>query len=65
MPATTQAGTNRLGDRIRQNPPRRWNKVGIFRTTLINQLTVAAFHFGVSPQRLAVWYVSWLNRDAL
>jgi rSAM/selenodomain-associated transferase 2/rSAM/selenodomain-associated transferase 1 len=44
---------------------RRWNKVGIFRTTLINQLTVAALHFGVSPQRLAAWYVSWLNRDAL
>ncbi len=43
---------------------RRWNKVGIFRTTLINQLTVAAFHFGVSPQRLARWYASWLKRDA-
>ncbi len=42
---------------------RRWNKVGICRTTLINQLTVAAFHFGVSPQRLARWYTSWLKRD--
>ena len=42
---------------------RRWNKIGICRTTLINQLTVAAFHFGVSPQRLARWYTSWLKRD--
>jgi len=50
--ATESAGTS----------ARRWNKVGICRTTLINQLTVAAFHFGVSPQRLARWYASWLHR---
>lgn len=43
---------------------RRWNKVGIVRTTLINQFTVAAFRLGVSPQRLARWHASWLNRKA-
>lgn len=42
---------------------RRWNKLGIFRTTVINQLTVAAFRLGVSPVRLARWYSSRLNRQ--
>lgn len=42
---------------------RRWNRVGIVRTTMINQITIAAFHFGVSPQRLARWYSAWLGRD--
>lgn len=42
---------------------RRWNKVGIGRTTVINQFIVAAFHLGVSPQRLASWYAYWLKRD--
>ena len=35
---------------------RRWHRVGVLRTTVQNQLTVAAFHLGVSPQTLAKFY---------
>jgi rSAM/selenodomain-associated transferase 2 len=35
---------------------RRWQKLGIFKTTLINQIVVIAYLLGVSPHRLAGWY---------
>ena len=35
---------------------RRWEKLGILRTTLLNQLILLAYHLGVSPNRLADWY---------
>jgi len=35
---------------------RRWRTLGAWRTTLVNQLIVAAYHCGVSPQTLARWY---------
>ena len=35
---------------------RRWQKIGVLRTTLINQLIVLAYFLGVSPNRLARWY---------
>lgn len=35
---------------------RRWQKLGVLQTTLINQAIVAAYRLGVSPQRLAQWY---------
>jgi hypothetical protein len=35
---------------------RRWMHLGFWRTTLINQLIVAGFGFGVSPARLALFY---------
>lgn len=41
---------------------RRWQKLGLVRTTLVNQLCVAAFHLGASPERLARWYASALSR---
>jgi rSAM/selenodomain-associated transferase 2 len=34
---------------------RRWERQGVFRTTLRNQLCIAAWHLGVSPARLAAW----------
>jgi rSAM/selenodomain-associated transferase 2/rSAM/selenodomain-associated transferase 1 len=37
---------------------RRWRTLGIWRTTLINQICVAGFHLGVSPEKLAQWYSS-------
>ncbi len=37
---------------------RRWKTLGLLRTTLINQLCVAGFRLGVSPERLARWYAS-------
>lgn len=35
---------------------RRWNSKGILRTTLINQLAIAAYWLGVSPQQISRWY---------
>jgi len=35
---------------------RRWNRLGVLRTTLINQLIVAAFLMGMSPERIARFY---------
>jgi hypothetical protein len=35
---------------------RRWQKLGIFKTTLINQLMVLAYALGISPNKLARLY---------
>lgn len=35
---------------------RRWQKLGIFKTTLINQGAIVAFFLGVSADRIAQWY---------
>ena len=35
---------------------RRWRQVGTWRTTLINQLAIAAYFAGVSPARIGSWY---------
>jgi hypothetical protein len=35
---------------------RRWKTLGVVRTTLRNQWTLAGYHLGVSPQRLATRY---------
>lgn len=35
---------------------RRWQEMGVFRTSLINQAMVAAYLLGVAPERLARWY---------
>jgi rSAM/selenodomain-associated transferase 2 len=35
---------------------RRWQKLGILQTTLINQIVIVAYFCGVSPNRLAFWY---------
>lgn len=35
---------------------RRWQKLGIVKTTLINQLMIIGYYLGVSPDRLAKWY---------
>jgi rSAM/selenodomain-associated transferase 2 len=35
---------------------RRWNRLGVLRTTLVNWLLVGGFHLGVPPDRLARWY---------
>ncbi len=38
---------------------RRWQRLGIFRTTLINQLILLGYHGGISPTRLVHWYRRW------
>ena len=35
---------------------RRWQQLGIIRTTLINQVIIGAYLLGVAPKRLARWY---------
>lgn len=35
---------------------RRWKKLGVVRTTLINKLIITGYHFGVSPHKLARFY---------
>jgi rSAM/selenodomain-associated transferase 2 len=35
---------------------RRWQNIGIIRTTLINQLIVCGYSLGVPPTRLVKWY---------
>ncbi|MFP4574950.1 MAG: TIGR04283 family arsenosugar biosynthesis glycosyltransferase [Coleofasciculus sp.] len=35
---------------------RRWERLGIIKTTLINQLIILGYFWGVSPEKLARWY---------
>ncbi|MDY6803019.1 MAG: TIGR04283 family arsenosugar biosynthesis glycosyltransferase [Cyanobacteriota bacterium] len=43
--------------------PRRWQKLGVLRTTLINQLVIIAYFLGISPERLARWYRGQKNNS--
>jgi len=36
--------------------PRRWKKLGLLRTTLINQVIIIGYLLGIRPQKLADWY---------
>lgn len=36
--------------------PRRWQNFGILKTTLINQLVIAAYVMGIAPEVIARWY---------
>ncbi|MBW2055172.1 MAG: TIGR04283 family arsenosugar biosynthesis glycosyltransferase [Deltaproteobacteria bacterium] len=36
--------------------PRRWQNFGILKTTLINQLVIAAYVMGIGPEMIARWY---------
>lgn len=35
---------------------RRWQKLGVFKTTLINQLVIIGFYLGISPKKLKQFY---------
>lgn len=35
---------------------RRWQKLGVVKTTAINQMIILGYHLGVSPTTLARWY---------
>jgi rSAM/selenodomain-associated transferase 2 len=35
---------------------RRWEKLGVLRTTLLNQVIIAAYLLGVAPQKIVRWY---------
>jgi rSAM/selenodomain-associated transferase 2 len=51
-----QQGTIRLAPDPVMTSARRWRRLGVVRTTLLNQLCVAGFLAGLSPQTLARWY---------
>jgi rSAM/selenodomain-associated transferase 2 len=38
---------------------RRWDKLGVVATTLLNQSIVIGFYLGVAPERLRHWYRRW------
>jgi len=38
---------------------RRWQKLNVCRTTLINQCVILGYLLGIPPARLADWYRSW------
>ena len=42
---------------------RRWQRLGLVRTTLVNQILVAGFFMGVAPQRLARLYFRGSGSD--
>jgi rSAM/selenodomain-associated transferase 2 len=35
---------------------RRWEKLGVGKTTLLNQIVILGFYLGISPDRLRTWY---------
>jgi hypothetical protein len=35
---------------------RRWQKLGVFKTTLINQLVIVGYYLGISPTQLRHFY---------
>jgi hypothetical protein len=35
---------------------RRWRKLGVIRTTLVNRMMIAGYHLGVCPHKLARFY---------
>jgi rSAM/selenodomain-associated transferase 2/rSAM/selenodomain-associated transferase 1 len=39
-----------------QTSARRWQKLGIIKTTLVNQLVILGYYLGVHPDRLRDWY---------
>jgi hypothetical protein len=49
-------GQVRLARRPVRVSARRWQRHGLLRTTLLNQLILAGYACGVSPARLARWY---------
>jgi rSAM/selenodomain-associated transferase 2 len=40
---------------------RRWQKLGVFRTTIVNQIVIFAYLMGISPTRIQAWYRSGLK----
>ncbi|MDX2244430.1 MAG: TIGR04283 family arsenosugar biosynthesis glycosyltransferase [Leptolyngbyaceae cyanobacterium bins.302] len=35
---------------------RRWQRLGVVKTTTINQIVILGYYLGISPKRLAAWY---------
>lgn len=57
-------GRIRIASTAVRTSARRWTKLGVCRTTLINQLCLAGFRLGITPERLASWYSGHSGRRA-
>jgi len=51
-----KVGKVELLERTVATSARRWQRLGVVRTTLINQLVIVGYFLGVAPARLADWY---------
>lgn len=51
-----QRGRIELADDYVVTSARRWKKLGVARTTLVNQMCLTGYLLGISPERLAGWY---------
>ncbi len=49
-------GRIRIAAQAVQTSARRWQRLGVFKTTLLNQLILLGYFLGLSPARLAAWY---------
>lgn len=57
-----QRGTIRIVPASVFTSGRRWQKIGILKTTVINQLVIVAYLLGISPHRIARFYRSALKQ---
>ena len=51
-----KTGTIAIAPTAATTSARRWQQLGVVRTTLINQLIIVGYHAGLSPRRLAHFY---------
>jgi len=54
-----QEGKIRLATAHVLTSARRWEKLGVIKTTLINQMVIMGYFFGISPVKLKQWYSHW------
>ncbi len=45
-----------IADAFAVTSGRRWERLGVLRTTVINQLVIIGYHLGMPPERLKGWY---------
>jgi hypothetical protein len=51
-----QQGKIAIANTAIRTSARRWQKFGIIKTTLINQLIILGYYLQIPPQTLAKWY---------
>jgi rSAM/selenodomain-associated transferase 2 len=63
MQRLKQKGTIRIVRAAVLTSGRRWQTLGVVRTTLINQLVIGGYFLGVSPERIRQWYRTGMKRS--
>jgi rSAM/selenodomain-associated transferase 2 len=56
MQRLRKKGKIRLTSQPAVTSPRRWQKLGVWRTTWINQKVILGYHLGIAPETLRQWY---------